>query len=103
MHGIELPPTYVIAEGPEGLREVLDQFLESAKTDSEFAAVGHYILYQLGDQKSLIKVDMSATPYQFYYYDYLGRPATKAVKKTIVRFLWEKCGEREKYLKENES
>jgi hypothetical protein len=36
----------------------------------------------------------------FWYCDLLGRPITKAVKHTIADFLWEKCGEKEKQLKE---
>jgi hypothetical protein len=91
---------YVPAHGPEGLTKVLDNFLEKAKIDPEFAAHGHYILYQLGAQKSLIKVDMSQQPFQFWYNDLLGRPPTNIVKETIARFLWEKCGERERFFQE---
>lgn len=82
---------YELAEGPEGLRAVLDRFYDRAQQDKAFAAVGHYILYKLGGQKSLIKVDMSKEPFQFWYNDLLGRPATKLVKDTITLFLSERC------------
>jgi hypothetical protein len=91
---------YDIADGPRGLRDLLDGYLARAQNDRNFANVGHYILYQLGDQRSLIRVDTSDVPFHFRYCDLLGRPATKAVKDTIARFLWEKCGEKERYMKE---
>lgn len=86
-------PEFTIADGPQGLMEVLDSFLQQAEQDKNFRAKYHYIMYRLKDQKSLIKVDMSEYPYQFWYYDLLGRPATNAVKDTIAEFLWDRCGE----------
>lgn len=91
---------YIPAQGPDGLEKVLDNLFEKTQKDREFAGTEHYILYQLGNQKSLIKVDMSQPPFQFWYYDLLGRPATRTVKETVARFLWEKCGERERFYKE---
>jgi hypothetical protein len=91
-------PEYTAAEGPEGLDQVLDLFLQKSKSDPQFAAQEHYILYQLSEQKSLIKIDMSQQPFLFWYYDLNGRPATEAVKKVIANFLWEKGGEKERYL-----
>ncbi|EKD72005.1 MAG: hypothetical protein ACD_46C00035G0002 [uncultured bacterium] len=91
-----LPTIYLVAEGPEGLATILDDFLEQSK-DPAFAASEHFILYQLGSQKSLIKVDTSKMPFHFRYHDLLGRPATNAVKETIAQFLWEKCGEKERF------
>lgn len=99
MEDTELPP-HIIAEGPDGLMTVLNDFLEKSEHDPDFSKQDHYILYQLNQQKALIKVDMAQKPFHFWYYDLLGRPATKAVKETIGRFLWEKCGERENYLTE---
>ncbi len=91
---------YIPAQGPEGLKHVLEDLLEKSKQDRAFAAKEHFIIYQLGDQKSLIKVDMSEDPVLFWYFDLLGRPATRIVKKTIFDFLWDKCGVREKYIQE---
>lgn len=91
---------YIPAEGPEGLMHVFEDLLEKSKRDTEFAAAEHIILYKLGGQKSLIKVDFSKPPFQFWYNDLLGRPMTKAVEDTIAEFLWVKCGERERYLRE---
>ena len=98
MQSNELPSDYVLANGPDGLMQALESFLSAAQQDPAFISDDHYILYQLGDQKSLIKVDMTQRPYHFYYRDLLGRPATRAVKDTIAHFLWEKCGEKELYL-----
>lgn len=92
---------YILAQGPEGLKSVLEDLLEKSQKDPVFAAKEHYIYYQIGEQKSLIKVDMSGHPVTFWYFDLLGRPATRVVKKTIADFLWEKCGEKERFLKES--
>jgi hypothetical protein len=89
---------YISANGPVGLRTVLEGLLEKSKNDPEFAAQQHFIMYTLGGQKSLIKVDMSQPPFQFWYNDVLGRPMTKLVEETIADFLWEKCGEKERFL-----
>jgi hypothetical protein len=97
MESREFSLKYIPAHGPEGLAKVLDNLLEQSQKEREFAFTEHYILYQLGSQKSLIKVDMSQPPFQFWYYDLLGRPATRIVKEVIARFLWEKCGEREQF------
>lgn len=86
-------PEFTIAEGPQGLKDVLSTFQAQARQDKEFRAKYHYIMYRLRDQKSLIKVDMSEHPYQFWYYDLLGRPATNAVKDTIAEFLYDESGD----------
>jgi len=95
----ELSLQYIPAEGPEGLKTVLCDLLEKIGKNHGMEAE-QYILYQVGSQKSLIKVDMSQQPFQFWYYDLLGRPATKAVKDIIADFVWEKGGEKERYLQE---
>ena len=97
---LALLKNYHPAQGSAGLRQVLDDLLEQSKNDPIFATKEHFIMYRIGDQKSLIKVDMSEDPVLFWYFDLLGRPATRIVKKTIFDFLWEKCGVREKYLQE---
>lgn len=94
MEYTDLPTDYIKAEGPEGLRSVLDNLLINQESK--------YILYHLGNQQSLIKVDLSTKPFQFWYYDLLGRPATRIVKETLARFAWEKGGEKEWYLQELE-
>lgn len=88
----------LMAQGPEGLRQVLDQLLEKSSQDPQFAAEPHYVKYQMGAQQSFIKVDMSEKPYLFWYCDMHGRAVNKAVQYTIADFLWEKCGEKEKFL-----
>ncbi len=89
---------YILAEGPQGLERVLDEFLEKSKNDPQFSSEVHYILYEMGNQRSLIRVDTSHKPFKFWHFDLMGRPATEVIKETIVRFLWEKCGVKEKYL-----
>lgn len=88
-------PEYTTADGPQGLMEVLETFRLQASQDAEFRAREHYILYCLNSQKSFIKVDMSEQPFQFWYSDVMGRPATNAVKETIAEFLLERCGEQD--------
>jgi hypothetical protein len=87
-----LQPEFTIADGPQGLLEVLETFRCRAEQDAAFRAQEHYIMYKLKAQQSLIKVDMSEQPFQFWYCDLLGRPATNTVKDTIAEFLWERCG-----------
>lgn len=96
----DLIKNYIPAPGPEGLKQVLEDLLDKSKNDPAFAGKEHFIYYHVGEQKSLIKVDMSEKPYLFWYFDLLGRPATKAVKKIVGDFLWERCGEKAKYLRE---
>jgi hypothetical protein len=91
---------YIVARGPEGLEQVLESLLERSKTDETLKAKAQYVLYELGNQKSMIKIDMSVWPVVFWHYDLLGRPATNAVKEILSRFAWEKCGEKEWYFKE---
>jgi hypothetical protein len=91
---------YTIAEGPEGLTETLNELLEKSLKDPMFAVQEHFVLYKLGGQKSMIKIDTSQQPFRFWYYDLMGRPMTVSVKETIAKFLWEKCGEKERFTRE---
>lgn len=89
----DLKTDYEIADGPEGLRTLLDNLWERAQQKP-----GQYmILYQMGAQKSLIKVDATRQPFEFFYHDLMGRPPTNTVKNVIGTFLWERCGEKERY------
>lgn len=99
---MDIPDSCIIAQGPEGLEKVLDELLAKAKADPIFASQEHNIMYQLGGQKSLIKVDTNVIPFKFWYNDLMGRPATTVVKDIIARFVWEKCGERERAQRETE-
>ncbi|HVY53599.1 MAG TPA: hypothetical protein VHA13_03675 [Gammaproteobacteria bacterium] len=94
---------YILARGPAGLEEVLATLLEQSKTNPELKSKAQYVLYELGNQKSMIKIDMSVWPVVFWHYDLLGRPATSAVKDILSKFAWEKCGEKEWYYKEKGS
>lgn len=97
-----LPAEYTLVEGLEALTNTLVSWLDASRVDPNFAKQPHYILYQVGKQKSWIKVDTSSIPFHFHYQDTLGRPATHAIKETIARFLWEKCGEKERYMSEHQ-
>lgn len=90
-------PEMTVANGPEGLMEVLEDFRRRAELDPVFRHEPHYIMYHLNAQQSLIKIDFSADPFQFWYYDLMGRPATNSVKQTVAEFLWEKCGVKQRY------
>jgi hypothetical protein len=97
---MDIPNEHIVAEGPEGLMQVLVDLLEKSKSDPAFAKKDHFILYRLGAQQSLILVDSTQIPFRLWHYDLMGRPATTAVTETIKQFLWEKCGERERVLQE---
>ena len=90
----------IIAQGLQDLEHVLDQLLEKREHEPDFANEEIFILYKLGNQQSLIKIDMQEKPFQFWYCDLMGRPATKSLKETIYNFLWEKCGGKDQYLQE---
>ena len=90
------------AEGPEGLMRVLEELLAKVRSAS-LETKEFVVLYQLGKQRSIIKVDFNQEPCHFWYQDTLGRPITKAVENTIAEFIWTKCGERERFLKEMSS
>lgn len=92
--------SYIIACGPQGLKQALSELFEKSKTDPELKAKPQYVLYKLDNQKSMIKIDLSVWPVIFWHYDLLGRPATRVVKDILSRFAWEKCGEKEWYFKE---
>jgi hypothetical protein len=93
----EILKKYIPAQGPEGLKQVLEDLFDQSQQDTEFAGREHFIYYKLGDQESLFKVDMSEKPVLIWYFDLLGRPATNKIREIISDFLWEKCGEKERY------
>src|SRR5690348_15550876 len=95
MDNLKLPDGCMSVEGPAELAQSLDALLLKCTAEPAYANEPHYFFYQLGNQKALIKVDMSERPFLFWYGDLLGRPATRAVKETIAKFLYEKCGEYE--------
>lgn len=95
-----LEAPYLLADGPEGLRKTLEEILAKVQEDKDYAVNGQFILYRLGNQRSVIKVDLRSRPIKFWYNDLLGRPATQTVKKTIALFLMEKCGEKAENLKD---
>src|SRR5436190_11302591 len=82
----EVLPISLPAEGPKGLREVLNSLYQQAQLDSA-ANTDHFILYHMNDQKSLIRVSMAEEPCKFWYYDLDGRAAPKGVKDVINQFL----------------
>src|SRR3990167_6140908 len=86
-------PVYIQANGLAGLSQTLDRLLEEHK-HGEALTTPRYVLYQLGSQQALIRVDIDQMPFRFWYCDLLGRPATRAIKEIIAEFLLDKCGER---------
>lgn len=90
MESENIPPS-IVAEGPEGLTAVLNSLYRNSQIDPEAPFI-HYILFRLGNQKSLIRIDLSKAPCHFWYYDLLGRPITQMVKETLNQFLMNKYG-----------
>ncbi len=86
---------YIIAEGPEGLKNILEELLEKSKQDPVFARQEHFVLYTIGNLKSLMKVGTDQAPFKFWCYDLMGRPITLAMKEVLTQFLWEHWGEKE--------
>lgn len=77
----ETLPAYEIAEGPEALAALLDKLLEKYHQKNDSSENEYYILYKIGEQRSLIKVDISTMPFYFWFYDLLARPPTSSVKE----------------------
>jgi hypothetical protein len=92
---METSTSYVIAAGPDGLKDVLNELLEKSRQDPLFARQEHHVLYQLGNQKTMIRIDTDQAPFKFWCYDLLGRPITVVLKNTLADFLWEHWGEKE--------
>lgn len=86
------PESYIIAEGPEGLKKILEELLEKTKQDAVFAKQAHYVLYQLGNLKSMIRIDTDQVPFKFWCYDLMGRPITLPMREVMSQFLWEHWG-----------
>lgn len=102
MHTKELKglENYVTVDAA-GLRAELDSILAKSTQNAAYAAESHYVKFQLGGPQGLqafIKIDMSSKPFLFWYCDLDERAVSPAVRKTIADFLWEKGGEKEKYL-----
>lgn len=92
---MEMPKEYITVDGPDGLTRVLNELLEKSKKDPIFREAEHYVLYELGQQRSMIKIDTTNMPFRFWHYDLMGRPATSALRDTVAKFLWENCGQEE--------
>lgn len=86
---------YVRAEGPEGLKKVLEDLFVQATQDPVFAKQEHYVLYQLGGLKSMMRVDTDQAPFKFWCHDLMGRPMTLPMREVLMNFLWEHWGESE--------
>ncbi len=97
---MDISTDYIIAEGPQGLTRVLEDLLAKSKQDTSFAKQAHYVLYQLGGQKTMLKIDMSQQPFLIWHHDLMGRPMTTVVKDTLTQFLKEKCGATEVFLQD---
>lgn len=97
---METEREYQVVKGPEELERLLDNLLAQTKNDNHLKLKPYFILYEWGNQKSLLKVDLSEQPVVFWHDDLLGRPATSTVKEVIARFVWQNCGEKEWYFKE---
>ncbi len=100
---LTFPFEYDLAPGPEALMHLLESYLTAVEKDQAFSGTPRYILYKMGAQESVIKVDTSQRPFQFWYCDLQGRPMTMSVKAVIADFLWEKCGGKERYPDHDES
>ncbi len=86
------PEDYIIAEGPEGLKKVLNDLWEEVEHNPNSAKQEHYILYQLSSQKSLIKIETDQMPFKFWCYDLMGRPITLPMREVLSQFLEEHWG-----------
>jgi len=82
---------YTTVTGPVELRAELERLLA-------FRNEPHFVQFQLGALQAFIKIDMSDKPFLFWYCDLNERAVSPAVRHAIADFLWEKGGEKEKYV-----
>lgn len=75
---------YYRAIGSQELEQVLATLLENAQRDLHFAKKIHTILYEFGQQRSLIKVDFHQR--KAWYNDLLGRPAPLIIKDAFSKY-----------------
>jgi hypothetical protein len=97
---MDIAKNYVIAEGASGLKDVLIELLQHSQIDPSFAQQEHHVLYKLGNQKTMIRVDTEQAPFKFWCYDLLGRALTLPVKDTLADFLWENWGEKNNHFQD---
>jgi hypothetical protein len=77
------------AHGPDELIQSLEGLYERANRDARFAAQPHYVLFQIGQQSSLLRFDIHKR--KVYHFNIDGYAATAPVKVAVQQFL-EKAG-----------
>ncbi len=78
---------YFVANGPEGLKEVLDK-LKRINADNSTKSAQYDIIFLHNSLTALLKVDMGRPQIKFWYHDFgFGRAAPTSVKDVIVGFI----------------
>jgi hypothetical protein len=78
---------YHIAKGQEALETKIKELWEKSQTDAAVKKEPQDILYNLGQQFALIKVDFSKDPIKFWHDDFaFDRAAIMPIKNAILNF-----------------
>jgi hypothetical protein len=78
---------YFVANGPEGLKEVLAK-LKRINTENSTKSAQYDIIFLHNSLTALLKVDMSRPQVKFWYHDFgFGRAAPTSVKDVVVGFI----------------
>jgi hypothetical protein len=88
-------PDYIEASGQQGLRDVLDALQHLVTNDAEYRSKQHLIKYRFGDRTSILKVDMSEKPYQFWYFNLDMRRALEGADKNVIADFLKANGQQE--------
>lgn len=90
-------PNHTVVAGPEALKAALVRLWEACQNSPEIAKQDHYLLYQRGNQQSVLKIELNKKPFQFWYCDRDGRPMMPLMKRELANFTWENGVSKEKY------
>src|SRR5215208_3729840 len=89
---------YLEAEGPEQLTQLLDLALNQ-KAENQTAS--GRILYKIGKIEVSLCYSIQDSMIQFWYLDHVFQRPALFLKDVLLRFAWEKGGEKERYLATN--
>lgn len=83
------PTDYTVAEGLDGLQHTLVDLIDHARRGSLGDNQTQYVLYRLGQQQSLLRIDLNTAPMQLWFYDLDGRPASSGLVSALGKVFWE--------------
>lgn len=78
---------YIPVQGLDHLSETLEMLYFKIKANPTLSSEDKYVLFQLGNQKSLLRITFAEEMPHFAYFDLFERPMTKNIKTVLINFL----------------